>query len=173
MRPFKASLLIILLLASAGCTKSTSESDVVDPSQTEVQKPMMRIDALYNDGSSSFDEMNDKSSVAGVFRVVKVKQVSEFAVAATVQTIKIWKGKAAFQIFIPQIGQVEDSEVLDEGKSYVLFLASDAPGKMHIVGGFDGLFPVKDSMAYTHRWSSEIGSSIGLEEFETKIRSME
>lgn len=172
MKIFLAFLVAVSLLTPVGCSTSVPEKIITtSSSQTIGRKETMEINALYNDGSKSFKEMKNKSVIVGVFKVINVEQVSEFAVAATVQTLKTWKGKAAEQIIIPQIGQVEDGEVLDEGKTYVLFLDYDAPGKMHILGGLEGLFTVKDSKAYTHSWSSEIGASITLDDLEAKVKN--
>ena len=170
MKLLLTSLMIISLLAPVGCSENISKKgNMPNLSTAQSSQEGIKIEGLYNDGSNSFKEMKNKSTVVGLFEVIKVEQVSEFAVAATVQSLKIWKGKAPERIVIPQIGQVEDGEVLDEGKSYVLFLAPDAPGKMHILGGIEGLFTVKNSKAYTHRWSSELGASIELDAFEGKV----
>ena len=172
MKLFLASLVTISLLVPVGCSTSLPEKVVItSSSQTIGQKENIQINALFGDGSKSFKEMKNRSVLVGVFKVIKVEQVSEFAVAAKVQTLKTWKGKTAEQIIIPQIGQIEDGEVLDEGKTYVLFLDYDTPGKMHILGGLEGLFTVKDSKAYTHSWSSEIGNSITLEDLEAKVKN--
>lgn len=170
MKLFVRSLIFISLLIPVGCSgNTTSKGNLSNLSSALSSQEGIKIEGLFNDGSNSFNEMKRKSTVVGVFKVIKVEQVSEFAVAASLQSLKIWKGKASEQIVIPQIGQVEDGEVLEEGNEYVLFLAPDAPGKMHILGGIEGLFRVNNSKVYTHRWASEIGSSIELETLEAKV----
>ncbi len=152
-------------------TKATVSDNVIVP------EDMDNTCAVYSDPSKNIKEMKQTTSYIIYGKVKKVTESSSVAVKTTVDILETYKGNLDSKtIEIKQIGKVGEAEVLEEGKSYILFLNEngDDEATFFIRAGIEGVFEVdlenKKIFPIFEKWNDELATTFNTKQQSNKVR---
>lgn len=110
--------------------------------KTLPKKPLS-VHATVLNAPKSLAELKSGASLIVSGEVVSQREPSTFAVASEVKVNQTHKGNKYDSLTVFQLGQINEETIMEEGKTYLLFLNSQEDGveeNFHIVGDQHGLF---------------------------------
>lgn len=127
-----------------GCEGQQVEIVKFDKAKEEIDNSNIIFgDASYLDYSESLSKIKSDADLIIAGRVVEQEQFSPISVKSKVEVIETFKGKKSDIIYVYQLGNMGDKEILDLSSEYFLLLGKQTDDKedtFFIKGGVQGLF---------------------------------
>jgi len=91
--------------------------------------------------------MKDSAYVIAVGEVVSQHEPSRVAVGSVIQINKVYKGNPQEEIIVTQVGQINEETVLEQGKTYLLFLGDqEVENTYYVKGGEQGIILIDNEV---------------------------
>lgn len=127
----------------------TAQGSLTDDPETSTptKKKPLSVDGLVIDFNADIEAMRDQSYVIAAGKVVSQHETSRVAVRSVVQLNKVYKGNPLDEINVTQLGQINEETVLEQSKTYLLFLGDQGVENTYFVkGGEQGIFLIDNEI---------------------------